>query len=128
MIRIRSVRSWIALLALAGFAVPATGAHLHLCLDGTGGEPPASMHVSDVGGHYQKSGDSDHHDVDVSVDREVLVKKGSVSPDAQKYLPIAPIPSVSPVTTARDYPRGPPAPIVQSIRHWILPPLRAPPV
>jgi len=128
MIRSNSWRSWIALLALASFAVPAIGAHLHLCLDGAGTEPPASVHVADVGGHHPESADSDHHDVDVSLDREAMVKKVGVSPDAHKILPTAPVPSVQPVTTAGGIPRGPPAPIVHTIQHRILPPLRAPPV
>lgn len=128
MIRSRSVRSWIALLALASFAVPAIGAHLHLCLDRAGNEPPASVHVADVGGHHPESADSDHHDVDVSLDREAMVKKAGASPDAHKFLPTAPVPPARPVTTASDLPRGPPAPIVHTVQRRILPPLRAPPV
>lgn len=126
--RSRSVRSWIALLALASFAVPAIGAHLHLCLDGAGSEPPASVHVSDVGSHHPESADSDHNDVDLSLDREAMVKKGGASPDAQKFLPTAPVSSARPVTVAGDLPRGPPAPIVHTVQYRILPPLRAPPV
>jgi hypothetical protein len=128
MIRSRSMRSWIALLALASFAVPAIGAHLHLCLDGAGTEPPTSFHVADIGAHHPENAASDHHDVDVSLDREALAKKSGASPDAEKFLPAAPLMFVRPVATTVDLPRRLPATIVRAVPYRILPPLRAPPV
>ena len=128
MILSRSVRSWIALLALVSFAVPAIGAHLHLCLDEMGSEPPASLHVSDVGAHHPEDSDLGHRDVDVSLDREALAKKIAASLDVPKVLPAALVLFVEPAAIVVDYPRGPPSPIVSASRYRILPPLRAPPV
>jgi hypothetical protein len=122
------MRSWIALLALASFAVPAIGAHLHLCLDGAGTEPPTSVHVADISAHHSENAASDHHDVDVSLDREALAKKSGSPQDAGKFLPAAPVLFVRPVALTVDLPRGPPASIVRAVPYRILPPLRAPPV
>jgi len=128
MIRSRSMRSWIALLALASFAVPAIGAHLHLCLDGAGTEPPASVHVADICAHHPENAASDLHDVDVSLDRETLAKKFGGQQDAEKFLPAVPVLFVRPAASIVDLPRGPQATIVRAVPYRILPPLRAPPV
>jgi hypothetical protein len=122
------MRSWIALLALTSFAVPAIGAQLHLCLDGAGTEPPTSVHVADISAHHPANTASDHHDVDVSLDREVLAKKSSSPQDAENVLPAAPVLFVRPVASTVDLPRGPPATFVRAAPYRILPPLRAPPV
>lgn len=126
MIRSRSARSWIALLALASFAVPALGAHLHLCLDGS--EAPTSVHVAEVGGLHSQAEDSAHHDVDVGLDREALAKKGGATLDALKVLPTAPLLFVRPLAVAIDLSRTTPSPIVRSVHYRIAPPPRGPPV
>ena len=126
MIRSRTARSWIALLALASFAVPAIGAHLHLCLDGA--EAPTSVHVAEVGGHHSQSDSSGHHDVDVGLDREALAKKVGSAPDALKVLPTAPLLFVRPLAIAIDLSRATPSPIVRSVHYRIAPPPRGPPV
>lgn len=128
MVRSGTLRFWIALMALASFAVPAIGAHLHLCLDGAGTEPPASVHIADVGGLHPESADSGHDDVDLSLGPEALVKKFGAAPDGQNVLPSSPVLFVRPVATVRDLQRGTSTPIVRTVQHRILPPLRAPPV
>jgi hypothetical protein len=126
MIRSRTARSWIALLALASFAVPAVGAHLHLCLDGS--EAPTSVHVAEVGGLHSQSEDSGHHDVDVGLGLETLAKKGGSAPDALKVLPTAPVLYVRPLAVAIGVVRATPTPSVRSVHYRIAPPPRGPPV
>jgi hypothetical protein len=126
MIRSRTARSWIALLALASFAVPAIGAHLHLCLDGT--EAPTSVHVAEVGGLHSQSEDAGHHDIDVGLGLETLAKKVGSAPDALKVLPTAPVRFVRPLAVAIGLVRVTPTPSVRSIHYRIAPPPRGPPV
>ncbi len=126
MIRSRSARSWIALLALASFAVPAIGAHLHLCFDGS--EVPTSVHVAEVGGHHSQTEDAEHHDVDVGLDREALAKKAGLGPDPLKILPTTPVLYVRPLAVIVGIVHTTPAPVVHSVHHRISPPLRGPPV
>ena len=122
------MRSRIALIALAIFALPASGAHLHLCLDGAGGEPPASVHVSDDGGHHAEGADRTHRDVDVSLESEALAKKVGGSPGVPPVLPTTVVLFVLPVAASADFPRDPPSLIVPIPAFRVLPPLRAPPV
>lgn len=126
MIRSRTARSWIALLALASFAVPAFGAHLHLCLDGS--EAPTSVHVAEVGGLHSQSEGNGHHDIDVRLGLETLAKKVGSAPDALKLLPTAPILFVRPLSIAIGFVRAPPTPKVRSVHCRIAPPPRGPPV
>ena len=54
----------------------ASGAHLHLCFDG--GEPPASVHLTEDGGADLHPGvGSPHNDMDVSLVGSVVVKKAT---------------------------------------------------
>jgi hypothetical protein len=126
MIRSRSARSWIALLALASFAVPAIAAHLHLCLDGS--DAPTSVHVAEVGGLHSQSDGSGHHDFDVNLDREAVAKKVGSAPDFLKVLPTAPVLFVRPLAIAIALSRATPSPIVRSVHYRIAPPPRGPPV
>lgn len=126
MIRSRSARSWIALLALLSFAVPAIGAHLHLCFDGS--EAATSVHVAEVAGHHAQREDAAHHDVDVGLDREALAKKAGFALDALKVLPTSPVLYVRPLAVAIDLSRATPSPIVRSVHYRIAPPPRGPPV
>lgn len=69
----------LAIYALAILALPALGAHLHLCFDG--GEPPASLHATyDDVGHSAGAAPS-HHDVDVELANTALGKKFTESSD-----------------------------------------------
>jgi hypothetical protein len=126
MIRYRSARSWIALLALASFAVPAFAAHLHLCLDGS--EASTSVHVAEVGGYHSQPEDSGHYDIDVGLDREALAKKVGSGPDSLKVLPTAPVLFLRPVAFVIDLLRATPSPVVRSVHYRIAPPPRGPPV
>ena len=64
-------------------AARAGGAHLHLCLDGS--EPPAGLHLFDLGQHHDDPGaDRPHSDVDVEVAGELIAKGKS-----QWQLPLA---------------------------------------
>lgn len=115
-------------MVLASFAVPAIGAHLHLCLDGAGTEPLASVHIADVSGLHPESADSGHDDVDLSLGPEALFKKFGAEPDGQNVLPSVRVLLVRPVTTVGDPQRRTSTRIVRAVQHRILPPLRAPPV
>ena len=128
MVRSRSMRSCIVLIALAIFAIPASGAHLHLCLDGAGGEPPASVHVGDGGSHHADDADSAHRDVDVSLESEALAKKVGGSLGVPAALPATVALFVVRVAVPADFPGDPPSLIVPIPAFRVLPPLRAPPV
>jgi hypothetical protein len=59
-------RRWIIGFALVAFIVARlTGAHLHMCFDGS--EPLAQLHVSDTAGVDHHADESDHHHI-ASVD------------------------------------------------------------
>src|SRR5678815_4602595 len=124
MVRTRSMRSCLVLIALAIFAIPASGAHLHLCLDGMGGEPPASVHVSDGGNHHAEEAERAHLDVDVSLESEALAKKVGGSFGIPPVLPATVVLFVLPIATSADFPRDPPALIVPIPAFRVLPPLR----
>jgi hypothetical protein len=74
-------RRWIIGFALVAFVIARlTGAHLHMCFDGS--EPLAQLHVSDTAGVDHHAAESDHHaavsqthdDVDVDMLGSVLAK------------------------------------------------------
>ncbi len=67
MSRLRSLRSFLGILSLAIVALPASGAHLHVCLDGTDSEPSASVHVGDAGLHHRGEAGGAHDDVNASL-------------------------------------------------------------
>lgn len=126
--RFRTIRSCIALLALAIFAVPASGAHLHLCLDRAGSEPPASLHVSDDGTHHSEDANRAHRDVDRSLESEAVAKRVKSSPDVSASLPATQVLYVRRVAVLVEFSRDPRSLIVPVPAYRILPPLRAPPV
>jgi hypothetical protein len=71
-------RRWVLVFFMVAFLVARlTGAHLHLCLDGS--EPLAQLHVSDTAevGHHPHE-DASHDDVDVDVLGEVVAKVAKV--------------------------------------------------
>ena len=53
----------LVLVCVALLSTRLTGAHLHLCVDGS--EPPASLHFNDGGHHIDHHVSDQHHDVDV---------------------------------------------------------------
>lgn len=122
------MRSFLAVLALAIFALPASGAHLHVCVDGADGEPPASVHVGDACLHHPGNAGDVHDDMDASLESGAVVKKTRSFLELPACLLPTPVLFMQPVATAVDFPRGHLAPIVSVVAYRILPPLRAPPV
>lgn len=127
MIRARSIRSYFAIFALMIFAVPASGAHLHLCLDGTDSERPASLHLVDDRTHYSEDADRGHLDVDMSLDSEAMAKKVRGSQDVPASLPASQLFELR-IPVSVEIPADPQSLIVPVSDSRIRPPLRAPPV
>jgi hypothetical protein len=68
----------LTLVCIVVVAMRLSGAHLHLCFDGS--EPPAAMHFdSDAGLHHldeeQHAADAAHSDMDVNLIADALIKK-----------------------------------------------------
>ncbi|MGK2942352.1 MAG: hypothetical protein ACSLFJ_11840 [Immundisolibacter sp.] len=73
-------RPWLlTLVCVALLFVRLGGAHMHLCFDG--GEPPASLHVTDASHHAEHHDGQDHVDRDVSLLGDALTKFGKSSLD-----------------------------------------------
>jgi hypothetical protein len=120
------LRIWIALISLAVMAMPVSGAHLHLCFDGS--EPPATFHPLEDGSAHEDPATGLHNDEDVSLQGFALAKKHDGALDLPVALTVAALIIRMPVTA--------PVPVVETdvatpipLRVTrILPPLRAPPV
>jgi hypothetical protein len=72
-----SLRWWIGALCLSLLLMRLSGAHLHLCFDGS--EPPVSYHLVDSGIHHgdeHGTGEA-HSDQDMPVAKDAAVKKSS---------------------------------------------------
>jgi hypothetical protein len=67
-------RRWVIVFFVVAFLMARlTGAHLHLCFDGS--EPPAQLHVSDDAEiHHHADDPQSHDDLDVDVLDDVLAK------------------------------------------------------
>jgi hypothetical protein len=120
------IRFWIALVSLAVMAMPVSGAHLHLCFDGS--EPPTTFHPAEDGSaHDEEAIDGAHNDKDVSLQGVALAKKHDSALDLPTALTVAVLVIRMPVTA--------PVPVFESdvatpipLRiARVLPPLRAPP-
>ena len=117
------------MVCIAILAVPAEGAHWHLCFDGY--EPPVTLDFGTSGAtaslHAAGSGvRAQFHDVNVSLTGSALEKQvaGVVSPPLLTTYIVVPLSTTVVLLTARDYVA--PIPSVPIIR--FRPPLRAPPV
>jgi len=71
----------LSLMCIVVVAIRLSGAHLHLCFDGS--EPPAAMHFDgDAGLHHLGTGEhadeAEHADKDVNLIADALVKKTGV--------------------------------------------------
>ncbi len=121
------LRLWIAIISVAVLAMPVSGAHLHLCLDGN--EPAATMHSTDDGVHHEEGGASPvHRDVDVSVTSSALAKKLDGSFDLSGLVAVAFIVLRIPVERAvTAFPESTTPILIRSIAE-LRPPLRGPPV
>jgi hypothetical protein len=111
-------------LVLAVLTVKASGAHVHLCLDGQ--EPPASVHFADA--HADK-----HHQDESNADKDVnplfgtLVKKGGPDFDLAIAVALTVLSWDLPFTRVGPFPAEQQSiPSADSI-YW-RPPLRGPPV
>lgn len=122
--RPRITRLLMWMLVLAVMTAKASGAHVHLCMDGQ--EPPASVHLADV--H-----DDEHHQDQSQADKDVnplfgaLAKKGGPDFDVSLAAVLVVLSWDLPVVR-----QGPFPPELQSIPrdhslYW-RPPLRGPPV
>lgn len=78
-----SSRYAIALLCLLLIAARVSGAHWHLCFDGS--EPPQTMHVGDIDLHTDHIADQ-HQDVDLKLVGEALAKNFGNGLDAPLLL------------------------------------------
>jgi hypothetical protein len=116
---------WILVLALLAFAFGRlTGAHLHMCFDGS--EPPLSLHTSD-GTHLEHHAGEEHHhdDVDVEPLGDLLAKNAQVVLLAVVAAGIWVIALIAPwrpvaIAAIESRPLRPPP-------RFLRPPLRAPP-
>jgi hypothetical protein len=123
----RNLKQWLVPLAvLAFFFCSLTGAHLHLCFDGS--EPPLSLHAGD-GAHFDHhAGESQQHDdVDVEPLGDLLAKSAQALLFAimavSFVLLVLQAPPSKLITIARQRLRVPRAP-----PRFLRPPLRAPPI
>jgi hypothetical protein len=120
-------RFWIMLISLAVMAMPVSGAHLHLCFDGS--KPPASFHaIEDGSAHDAPCVAGGHKDKDVSLQGAALAKKHDGALDLPTALTVASLVMRVPVTLPvlafdTDVVTPPPLRVTR-----VLPPLRGPPV
>jgi hypothetical protein len=128
MLRSRSfLRIWIALISLAVMAMPVSGAHLHLCFDGS--EPPATFHPGEDGSVHNDHADTGaHNDKDVSLQGVALAKKQDGALDLPTALTVAALVIRMPVTAAVPVFDTDVATLIPLRVARLLPPLRAPPV
>jgi hypothetical protein len=124
----RTRRSWLALLTVAMLALPLSGVHWHLCLDGNGSEPPASVHLADDGNHHTDEGDGTHDDIEVKLQNAVLAKKMGGTADIAVFTTTAAVLSLLPLPGPVESPPDTTSPTVSIPAFRTLPPLRAPPV
>jgi hypothetical protein len=121
------LRVWIALISLAVMAMPISGAHLHLCFDGS--EAPATFHPLEDGSAHDDPGASGaHNDKDVSLQGFALAKKHEGVHNLPAALTVAALiirmPVMAPVPI---FNTDVATPVPLRVTR-ILPPLRAPPV
>ncbi|MFZ5654785.1 MAG: hypothetical protein ACOY42_10395 [Pseudomonadota bacterium] len=124
---IRGHRLQVCILALLFAALlvgPVSGAHLHLCLDGA--QPPAGLHLFEVGQHHGEfTPDQGHSDVEVMVLGE-LIAKGKGEGQLPLFLLAAAVLLILP-----SIPRGSPMPrvarFIPSPLPFLRPPLCGPP-
>jgi hypothetical protein len=117
---------FILLLALLAFAFGRlTGAHLHLCFDGS--EPPLTLHTADSAHVDHHAGETHHEDLDVEPLGDLLAKSAQLVMLAVFAAAILLLALLAPpwrlLAIDREslrLPRPPP--------RFLRPPLRAPPV
>lgn len=115
----------LTLLCVLLVVMRVSGAHLHLCLDGS--EPPATLHMEDAGIHHDDHNNQSHSDVDVSLSADTLVKKLDLSFDSPLLLTLFLLASIVFLSTVPRI-RFDFFPHLHSQRAFIRPPLRGPPL
>lgn len=121
-------RVLMAVVGLAVIAMPVSGEHLHMCLDGS--EAPASIHLTDDGAHHpglDTGFDHEHHDTDISLTGIALVKKVDGTLDAQALVAAAVLFLRLPVAAPNFIPRNDVSVAVATRPADLLPPPRGPP-
>jgi hypothetical protein len=133
-----STRWILATLCLSLLVMRISGAHLHLCFDGS--EPPLSYHVADSGIHHvggpdhgnahehsrEHSHEQSHDDRDLDVGQDLLLKKlagKDVTLALIAFALLLFLLSRSPAVTRTAYHPPPPG----RPRAYLRPPLRGPP-
>lgn len=100
------------------------GAHMHLCLDGSG--PPASLHVTDAGHHADHHDGAAHDDRDVWLIGDALTQSGKLGMDLPLLLATFWL-VILLFTRLRPVPADPPR-VADSPPRFCRPPLRGPPL
>ena len=120
------VRLWVAIICIAVLAVP-VNAHLHLCFDGA--EAPSSLHLADDGIHHADDAAGPvHHDVDISLDDNVLAKKLDGPAKLPMVAAFAWVLTLVPPRVAGTVPYERVSRVIPDPDYRSLPPLRGPPV
>lgn len=126
MIRIPRSQSWLLTLLCVLLLLRVEGAHLHLCFDGN--EPPASIHLLDLGIHHgnEPGLSAPLQDRDVSLSEEALFKADPSGFDFPPVLLAALLLWALLQTLIHFIPRSSTsaAPVASRV---LLPPLRGPP-
>lgn len=111
------------MIVLAVMTAKASGAHVHLCMDGQ--EPPASVHLADVHDdeHHQEQGQADK---DVNPLVGALVKKAGPDFDAGLAVMLVVLSWDLPIAQQGPFPPDLPS-IPRDLSFYWRPPLRGPP-
>jgi hypothetical protein len=119
-------RPWLlTLLCALLLATRLGGAHLHLCFDGS--EPPASLHLTDIGLHHGEfDAGSEHQDQDIALADEVLAKLFKSQLDLPALL-LAAMFLWGLLELAQTYTPRPARGFAPSAAHSLRPPPRGPP-
>jgi hypothetical protein len=117
----------LVLVCVALLSTRLTGAHLHLCLDGS--EPPASVHFVDTGCHGNHHVDNQHNDVDVPLVADALSKSGKSGIGLDLLLVLLSVFVWAWQTITRPRPIWhPPRALATASPPFLRPPLRGPPL
>lgn len=119
-----TLRVWIVTLMVTIFAMPVSGAHLHLCFDGQ--EPAAAMHEVQDGVHHAGS-KVQHHDRDVSVTGSAVIKKADGVLDLPVLLTAAFVLQRLPILSSDAPKPSRTATLLSDQTVRLLPPSRGPP-
>jgi hypothetical protein len=118
----------MVVVGLAVIAMPVSGAHLHMCFDGS--EAPTAVHLEDGGAHHADAGagiEHEHQDTDISLTGIALVKKVDSSFDGHALITATLLFLRLPVAAPVLIPRDDASVAFTTHPADLLPPLRGPP-